>query len=106
MVIYLTQISVTFLLLVAAPGGVVGCQPDGSHWIFKDCNSLILMWAVHTIATMQTASMSRNVFIKTIKDVKETEDYKEADNQSSLVRESLAHATSFSVYKKKREVIS
>lgn len=87
MVIYLCQVSVTYLLLVMAPGGVIGCTSDGSHWIYKDCNSLIAMWMVHTVATMQTASMSRNVFIKTIKDVKKTEDYQEAEQQSYLLKD-------------------
>jgi hypothetical protein len=70
-------ISVTLMLIV--PGGVVGCQTDGSHWLFSDCTSLLLMYMIHTIATMQTASMCRNVFIKTINDVKKTEGYIEAE---------------------------
>ena len=40
------------------------------------------MYMIHTIATMQTASMCRNVFIKTFNDVQNTDDYKEAEMQS------------------------
>lgn len=85
-------ISVTLMLIV--PGGVVGCQPDGSHWLFSDCTSLLLMYMIHTIATMQTASMCRNVFIKTINDVKKTEGYIEAETQSILISEKLPHRKS------------
>jgi len=74
-IIYCIMVTVSTSLMVLVPGGVVGCTEDGSHWLFKDCNSLLLMYMVHTITTMQTASMCRNVFIKTINDVKKTDDY-------------------------------
>lgn len=77
--VYFCMITVTVTLMMIVPGGVVGCTEDGSHWLFKDCNSLLLMYMVHTITTMQTASMCRNVFIKTITDLRETDDFIKAD---------------------------
>jgi hypothetical protein len=79
LIVYVVQSVIGLSLMYLIPGGVVGCQPDGSHWLFSDCTSLLLMYMSHTVATMQTASMCRNVFIKTINDVRKTEDFIDAD---------------------------
>ena len=68
------MISVTLMLIV--PGGVVGCNPKGNQWLFSDCSSSMILYMIHTVATMQTASIVRNVFIKIINDTKNNEDYK------------------------------
>ena len=52
LIVYTVEIFVSTLLMLVVPGGVVGCQEDGSHWVFSDCTSLMLMFMSHTIATM------------------------------------------------------
>lgn len=86
---YTVEIFISVTLLLIIPGGVVGCQADGSHWLFSDCTSLLLMYMSHTVATMQTASMCRNVFIKTLNDVKKTDDFIDADKQDNELRQKM-----------------
>jgi hypothetical protein len=89
-VVYIVEVFISTLLMVLIPGGVVGCQADGSHWLFSDCTSLLLMYMSHTVATMQTASMCRNVFIKTINDLKKTDDFIDAERQDRELRSKLS----------------
>ena len=49
---------------------VVGCAPDGNHWLFADCGARFCLQFLHVFTTMQCAAMARVVFVKTVKKVR------------------------------------
>jgi len=81
----------TISLMYLVPGGVMGCAANGTHWLFSDCTSSLLLYMIHTIATMQTASIVRNVFIKSINDTKVTEEYMAVHAEEEILKTKVVY---------------
>ena len=72
LIILTTIVLVTMFILVTntvIESTLVGCTAEGRHWQFSSCGISFAISFTHVFTSMQGASMARGVFIKSLKKV-------------------------------------